>query len=308
MEAATAARSPSAAEILIPRTIHRMWLGPNPIPEVFEHYWETWARHHSGWDLRTWTDDTLPPLANQAEVDRSSSFKTLYDMVRYEVLRQFGGVIIDMDMECIRSLEPLLPGVSCFVPLITPREHRVGVQVMGAVPHHPMLERAVELLRDTAGLQARTGLAGSHEAGPAFLSRVVDEFRDQVTLFPREAFLSPLTIEPPKRPGRFPQIYAVHHNTESWREGGAEARLHTLELRLAKAQAEIHRLTNQHEKALALAEKTRRRAERAVRRIERDAGASATAKRLARAEARLRAVSTSRWWRLGRRLRIVKAP
>src|SRR3954451_21970838 len=103
-----------AGRQLIPKVVHRLWLGPNPVPELFERYGESWARHHPDWEMRLWTDDNLPRLRCQAEVERARDFKSRYDCVRLEILRQFGGVIVDMDMECLRSLEPILDGVVAF--------------------------------------------------------------------------------------------------------------------------------------------------------------------------------------------------
>lgn len=269
----------TSSQQLISRVIHRLWLGQDPIPEAFERYGETWRHHHPHWEVKLWTDDNLPPLSCQAEVDRAKNFKSRYDMVRYEVLRQFGGIIIDLDMECLRPLDPLLGGVEAFVGRETGKKRRVGTQIIGAVAGHPALEQAVETLRRTVG----AGGTASQEAGPAFLTQVVHDFRDQITIFPRATFLSPLTIEPPKRPDDFPDIYAVHHHAESWRGTGPEAEMTRLLRRLAVAESEIHGL---------------------MRTIDR----AASNEVLAETQEDLLLVTTSRWWRLGERLGIVRTP
>lgn len=273
----------AAGEQLIPRVIHRLWLGQDSIPPAFERYGETWQTHHPHWEVKLWTDDNLPPLSCQREVDRAGNFKSRYDMVRYEVVRQFGGIIIDLDMECLRPLDPLLGGVEAFVGRETGKERRVGTQIIGAVPRHPLLEQAVEQLRRTAG----EGKTASQQAGPAFLTRMVDDFRDQITIFPRATFLSPLTIEPPKRPDDFPEIYAVHHHAESWRGTGPEAEIARLRKRLAVAESEIHALSRTLDE-------------------HRDDKSGVTP--LATVRDDLRVVTRSRWWRLGERLGIVRTP
>ena len=225
------------ARILIPKVVNRVWLGPDPIPEVFERYAETWRRHHPDWEMKLWRDDDLPPLFRQAQFDRVKSFKVKYDIVRLELLWQEGGVIIDMDMEALRPIDPLLVGVEAFVGEVT-FSGRIGNQVLGAVPHHPLWEHAVRRLADTVGIES----SASQQAGPAFVSRMVREKPKGVHVFPRDTFYSPLTIEPPERPQDFPEIYAVHHSTESYREG-EEGEIVRLQRRLRDAQKEIHRLT-----------------------------------------------------------------
>jgi mannosyltransferase OCH1-like enzyme len=223
--------------ILIPKVINRVWLGPAPVPEVFERYAETWRLHHPKWALKLWRDEDLPPLACQALFDRADSFKVKYDIVRLELLRQQGGVIIDLDVEALRPIDPLLYDVEAFVGQST-FSARMGNQVLGAIPHHPLWEHAIRRLADTVGVAP----TASQQAGPAFVSRMVREKPRRLHILPRDTFYSPLTIEPPERPQDFPEIYAVHHSTESYREG-EEGEIIRLQRRLRDAQKEIHRLT-----------------------------------------------------------------
>jgi hypothetical protein len=209
--------------------------------------------------MELWRDDTLPPLSCQAEFERASQFQVKYDIARYEVLRQFGGVIIDMDMEAIRPIDPLLEGVAAFGGRY---KNRIGTQVLGAVPHHPFFEHVVERLRGTVGNTSNT----SDQAGPAFLGLAVAEYGgEDLTIFPSEAFYSPLTVEPPVRPDAFPEIYAVHHHFESYRQG-PDARFPNLQKRLRIAERELWRERRKNrklvEKLSRLEAKERPRSER----------------------------------------------
>jgi Glycosyltransferase sugar-binding region containing DXD motif len=221
----------------IPRVIHCIWLGSKTIPEIFWPCVESWVRHHPDWKLQLWRDDTLPPLSCQAEFERAMNFKVKYDIVRLELLRQLGGVVIDMDMEAIRPIDPLLEDVVAFVGHKGPYRKRIGTQVLGAVPHHPFFEQVVERLREAVG----TPTNASHQAGPAFLGQVVAEYGGgDLTIFPYEIFYSPLTIEPPIRPDAFPEIYAVHHHFGSY-DDAPDARVSNLQRRLRDAEREIQR-------------------------------------------------------------------
>jgi hypothetical protein len=244
---------------LIPRLIHRVWLGPDPVPEALQRYEESWREHHPDWELRLWRDETLPPLSCQEAYDDAETWPqgpdesisperlalatwlARYDIVRLEVLRQFGGVIVDMDVEAIRPLDPLLSGVTAFAGRAT-HARRIGNQVLGATPGHPFFELAVQELSAVAGTVRTAGQI----AGSGFLSKLLARHPEGVTVFPRDTFYSPLTIEPTRRPDDFPEIYAVHHHLESYREG-PEGRLARTERRLFEAQVEIARLSRMHE-------------------------------------------------------------
>jgi hypothetical protein len=218
---------------MIPRIVHRVWLGAEPMPPVLEYYEQSWRRHHPGWDIRLWRDETLPPLACQALYELATGFKTKYDIVRLELLRQLGGVIVDMDVEAVRPLDPLLQGVHAFAGRLG-RTH-IGNQVLGAVPRHPFFERAVARLDATVGV-ARTS---SKAAGKSLLETVLAEAPEAVTLFPPETFYYQPSFDPPKRPDDFPHVYAVHHELATYVSPLPPG---TLQLRLARLAREVDSL------------------------------------------------------------------
>src|SRR5436190_16517529 len=101
-------------QTVIPRIIHRVWLGAEPMPEDFRRYGESWRRHHPGWRMRLWTDEDLPELGDRRALERARHHAERANLVRYEVLRRFGGVYVDTDVECLRPIGPLLSGVRAF--------------------------------------------------------------------------------------------------------------------------------------------------------------------------------------------------
>jgi methyltransferase family protein/glycosyl transferase-like sugar-binding protein len=287
-----------SGEQLIPRVIHRLWLGPDPISPIFERFAASWREHHPDWELCLWRDELLPPLSCRREYEAAGdwdigpgeapspylraleTWRVRYDIVRLELLRQFGGVIVDMDMEAIRPLDPLLPDVTAFAGRATHRQ-RVGNQVLGAVPGHPFFQFAVRQLRASI----RETHTSGQRAGNGFLSRMLARRPQSLTVFPRDTFHSPLTIEPPRRPDDFPHIYAVHHHLESYRadEPGQDGRH---ERRLHEAQIEIDRLEDSRRQILELKAKERRGRQQAEARLE---NAIAKIERLAEKNAELRA-------------------
>jgi Methyltransferase domain/Glycosyltransferase sugar-binding region containing DXD motif len=262
------ARRPKAGgRQLIPREIHSVWVGPNPIPEAFEYYLETWSRHHPKWTINIWRDETVSEILSRPEYAgkvEESNFKLRYDIARMEILAQHGGVIIDMDMEAIRPLDPLLPGITAFVG-ITKAPRRLGNQILGAVPLHPFFALAAERIRESVG----EALNSSKKAGPAFLTRLLLDYPSDVTVFPRETFFSSLNMRAPQKPDDFPGIYAVHHHLESYRP--IEARHERYQIRLHEAQNELAELyvgEGHLTKQLRKAEDRSRRAEERVRELE----------------------------------------
>ena len=221
-------------ELVIPRIIHRVWLGPNEIPSIFTHYEQSLRKHHPQWELRTWRDDSVSSLNCMVDADEAEGFgKLRYDTVRLEILRQFGGVIVDMDIEAIRPLDPLLKGVTAFAGRMG-RAH-VGNQVLGAIPHHPFFEKAVARLGETPG----THVTSSKIAGKAFLGRLVKECPNDVTVFPQETFYFEPSFAPPRSPDVFPHVYTVHHELATY---AVPLSVETINRRLVKFVREVARV------------------------------------------------------------------
>lgn len=92
----------------IPRIIHMVWLG-SPPPEWVLTFVKSVTDLHPQWSVRLHTD--LPSNAGSelTEVyNAAEQWCQRADIVRYLVLRDFGGIYIDVDCVILRALDPLL--------------------------------------------------------------------------------------------------------------------------------------------------------------------------------------------------------
>jgi inositol phosphorylceramide mannosyltransferase catalytic subunit len=243
----------------IPRVFHQIWLGPDPLPRDYADYQRSWTRRHPGWELRFWTEDDLPD-----DLERKEIYELLRrpaersDMLRLELLHRHGGVYVDADFECRRSIEPLLEGVDFFCAYIDPG--RVNNALIGSVPGHPLLERGIRELRP----RTTFGPVDKEGTGPLFFDRLVAA-EPGVKIFPEQLFY-------PRTPAEIEGAYAVHHAARSWKEPAdllldairAEQRLAIVQDEFAKteqryrlAQAELEAVRNAR-RGRATALRTRR--------------------------------------------------
>ena len=109
-----------------------------PLPEAALAYEETWREHHPSWQLRLWGDDDARRLVPaRALAGAPQPVRARRTCVRYEVLRRFGGVYVDTDVECRRPLDPLLEGTDSLAGYLTPG--RLETAVLASVPRAPGL-------------------------------------------------------------------------------------------------------------------------------------------------------------------------
>lgn len=130
---------------MIPKLIHRAWLGPN-VPPVGYDYTEAWAATNPDWALLTWTDQTVAnlfPLVTQREYDDAPTYVHRADLILPEAVYQLGGVAVGYDMLPLRSLEPF-QRYDCWC---TPdADGFAGGAFFGAIPGHPAIRHVLDTI------------------------------------------------------------------------------------------------------------------------------------------------------------------
>ncbi|KKK21996.1 hypothetical protein P175DRAFT_0554903 [Aspergillus ochraceoroseus IBT 24754] len=115
---------------LIPSKLHHIHLGSNPPPAKWLAARAECLKHHKSWETFLWNDENAAHFVQD-------QFPHLYDMwntypfmvqrvdaLRYMVLEKHGGVILDFDLACKRSLEPLRQ-----FDFVAPAAHPTGVSI-----------------------------------------------------------------------------------------------------------------------------------------------------------------------------------
>jgi mannosyltransferase OCH1-like enzyme len=196
--------------VLIPGVFHQIWVGPDPFPGEYAHYQKTWLNHHPGWELRFWTEDNLPEGLRRPEAaERLRVPAERANILRLELLWRFGGVYVDTDFECRRSIEPLIEEASLFISLAKPA--RVNSALMGSVAGHPLIDEALDKIRPREFFGHDKAATGVLFVNTLLLGR------PDVTFIEPELF-HPRTAEARER------AYAVHGMARSWKDDPEQLR------------------------------------------------------------------------------------
>ena len=154
------ARAPELDRDLIPRTLHRVWLGGPPPAEVVR-FGETWRRHHPDWDFVLWDEAKVRAegFGTADLIAQASCFGQKVDVLRVEILNRYGGVYVDTDFECFRPIDTLLRRYEFFAssafilqahlgwPSVWPSPLIVNNAFIGARANHPILTAYLDRIR-----------------------------------------------------------------------------------------------------------------------------------------------------------------
>lgn len=126
-------------ESAIPKLLHFIWLGSS-LPVKYERVIDSWRVRHPGWDIILWDDDkaTSFELKNATHFEQASNFGMKSDILRYEVLNDYGGVYVDIDYECVRNIDDVVQQCSFFAGFSHTEVLEVNNGLIGCAPHHPV--------------------------------------------------------------------------------------------------------------------------------------------------------------------------
>jgi mannosyltransferase OCH1-like enzyme len=210
--------------------VHRIWFGDVPFPDEYVRYGKAWET--LGYKTRLWRETDLPVLVNQDEYEQIGRrgvntgiapqhlgvVTQRADLVSYELVRLYGGIYANCDIEPLRELP--LDGVTAFA----------GWEVQGAVicnalfgaePHHPFVEACVNLLphrfrspADYPTMQLQTG--------PGLITAAYTVCQDDVKVFDQQQ-LYPYGFQemtPDVEAACYPDAFTAHHwghrKVEGW--------------------------------------------------------------------------------------------
>ncbi len=154
----------------IPKIIHFIWIGPKPFPQRSIANLQSWIQHHPGWEIQFWTDDPMREVPVQGikrrlikEVElgelsenynQSSNYAQKADILRYVILKKWGGVYSDHDIVCYQSLEYLHYNYDFYCGLESIKQFMTGGPFVypgncwiGSKPNHPVILAALEYIR-----------------------------------------------------------------------------------------------------------------------------------------------------------------
>lgn len=127
----------------IPKIIHYVWLGDNPLPEEDAKYIADWQRLNPDFEIRHWSekdvDLTKYPLAQKALAQQRWALAS--DIIRMLVMCENGGIYLDTDIELLKPLESFTKycAFACWES-----KYWFTTSVFGAEKHSPWIAKILK--------------------------------------------------------------------------------------------------------------------------------------------------------------------
>ena len=156
---------------MIPKRFIRVWVGPKPIPELFEEWWQKFQDLHPDYEFKTIRgfDEVPVPDSFKKAIEGCTHYAGQSDIIRMLALYHIGGIYVDTDMLPLRSFESLR---SQGQPFLGKRSGKAfEIAVMGSPKNHPAFGTLIQAF--PAYHERNKHRATSVASGPAFYSSVL---------------------------------------------------------------------------------------------------------------------------------------
>lgn len=170
----------------IPKILHHIWLG-GELPPHFQLLRQGWIEKHLGWRCLLWDDATVAAELDSGRIDcraaleRASNVGEKSDILRLHLLLRYGGVYVDVDFACVRSLEPLRASqAGCVCALSNVGYLELNNGVIGSKAGHGVVGEYVRALEE-APSALRSSVLSLHnntiaKTGPGRFTSVVGSY------------------------------------------------------------------------------------------------------------------------------------
>ena len=185
-------------ETCIPKIIHQTWKTAQ-VPAKWQAWQASWQRFHPEWRYMLWTDADNRRFIEEHYPDFIATYDAYSyniqraDAIRYFILHHFGGLYVDLDIECLRPVDDLVldkPFIIAYEPRIHAEQlgeaRMVGNAFMASIPGSLPLVRIIETLStrnprilDHSGVLQTTGPKMVNAALRGFdenAMRILDEY------------------------------------------------------------------------------------------------------------------------------------
>ena len=196
----------------IPKIIHQLWIGPKPPPNKFMDTWKD-IHEKEGFEYIRWGEAEFKKRGFVSKIvhkiNEMEEINGKADIIRWELLYEYGGFFVDADAYCIKSVAPLLKKYKSFAgfenelvrgagwcknpeynDVLAATHPLIATGTMAFPPKHELPRLAIEWIKNNNISVEKTGKRAWRTVGPGLLTRLYHSRKwEDITILPSYYFL-----------------------------------------------------------------------------------------------------------------------
>ena len=177
----------------IPKIIHQIWIGPKTPPTKFM---DTWKNKHKaeGFEYIRWNEAEMEKRGFKSQlvekIDDMTEINGKADILRWELLYEYGGFFVDADAYCIKPVTYLVEKYKAFVgyenehvrgagwmrdgydDVLASTHPLIATGTMAFPPKHELPRLAIEWIKNNEISFTKTKTRAWRTVGPGLLTRL----------------------------------------------------------------------------------------------------------------------------------------
>ena len=181
----------------IPKVIHFIWLG-KPIPKWYEEVIDDWKQKNTSFDIKLWGNEEsykfIKDKFSFETFSKSKNFGVKSDVLRYEILKDQGGLYVDTDFLCLSSeFDKLHDSFSFYAGICLEKVVQINNGIMASVPNHPILDACIQQASEEKFMHISCPQTRVlYQTGPWLLTKAIMEYlkeeRNDTLIMPSQTF------------------------------------------------------------------------------------------------------------------------
>ncbi len=170
--------------VRIPKIIHIIWIGKIEFP--YKNNLNSYKKNNPKWKIIFWDNKNIPDIFNRKSYQKMNSYASKVDILRLEILYNYGGIYVDADSKCLKSLDILLDELTCFG--MTGNNGNIANGTLGCMQKHSAfkelvfgLDSHIEKLSKLK-LNKKKGIRIFNVAGTGYITRILRKYDDFIQI------------------------------------------------------------------------------------------------------------------------------
>lgn len=207
---------------MIPKKLHYVWCGENKKPESVIKCLNTWKKHCPDWEICEWGNEILNEFDNKytKQAFKHKKWAFVSDYIRLYVLKKYGGIYLDIDVELTKPLDIFLAHDFFIGCENYKNTFSIGTGLIGATKNHQIINDLLSIY-DHLDFELQDGQLDTTPNPKRFYvyfkqhynltdlknGTLTSEFQKNCFIYPWWLFCVPATGK---------DNYAIHHFNGSW--------------------------------------------------------------------------------------------
>ena len=209
---------------MIPKTIHYCWFGGKPLPSIAKKCIKSWRKYMPDFEIKEWNESNydVRKVSYMQEAYEGKKFAFVSDYARFDIINEYGGIYLDIDVEIIKPLDELLEGNESFSGFENEKGQVNAGLILASQANNLILRETLEMYDQATFLDAErradlttvvvrfTNILERH----GLLPQNEIQRLDHMTIYPVEYF-NPMETD--NFQVRITEnTYTIHHFNASW--------------------------------------------------------------------------------------------